>query len=421
MLGGSFAFGTTNAVAVGGGSGNTVGGDFTTIAGGQQNRAGTPEIDTDAINGATVGGGIGNFAEGITSTVVGGLANLSAGRYSVSGGSGNDALGESSTAFGAVNCAGGNNSVALGVNAKVRAGNTAGAPSCNGIQNSGDADGDEGTFVWSDTVGGNFISSGSDQFLVRAFGGVGINTNESFLLTGNGVHTELAIKGVDDGPADLLLVSGQPPAVGVGSVTHRLVSSGTTTSDVALRIAREVNALGVPKVDLATFGSNGRFQVFFDSPIKPTAGGWASPSDERLKQAIRPLGAGILDRLLSLRGVTYEYRSDAPNGYYTRGTHTGFVAQQVERVFPEWVSTDDAGYRLVGPQGFEALAVEALRELREESRAQIAQRDATIASLQASNDTLSRRLDAMESNLMAIGNARTQGPALAEVSAATQR
>jgi hypothetical protein len=66
--------------------------------------------------------------------------------------------------------------------------------------------------------------------------------------------------------------------------------------------------------------------------------------------------------------VNYAYNDDAPRGYFVPGRHDGFVAQEVERVFPDWVSRDDSGYRLVAPKGFEALVVEALRELRAEVR-----------------------------------------------------
>ncbi|MEK6709164.1 MAG: hypothetical protein AABZ64_01150, partial [Nitrospinota bacterium] len=41
---------------------------------------------------------------------------------------------------------------------------------------SGDTDGHEGTFVWGDSTNGDFISTGPNQFLIRASGGVGIGT-----------------------------------------------------------------------------------------------------------------------------------------------------------------------------------------------------------------------------------------------------
>ena len=67
------------------------------------------------------------------------------------------------------------------------------------------------------------------------------------------------------------------------------------------------------------------------------------------------------------------------------GRHDGFIAQEVQRVFPEWVGKTPDGYLAVGPTGFEALSVEALRQLREE-------KDAEIADLHGRLDHLASRL-----------------------------
>jgi hypothetical protein len=48
------------------------------------------------------------------------------------------------------------------------------------------------------------------------------------------------------------------------------------------------------------------------------------------------------------------------------GPQIGLVAQEVESVFPEWVSEDSEGYRELTVRGFEALVIEALRELKTE-------------------------------------------------------
>ena len=98
---------------------------------------------------------------------------------------------------------------------------------------------------------------------------------------------------------------------------------------------------------------------------KPGGGSWSALSDRRLKHAVRPL-SGALDRLLSLRGVTFEYNDDADVALPS-GTQTGFVAQEVQAVFPDWVDAGPDGYLRVGSRGFEALAVEALRELRDQN------------------------------------------------------
>ena len=48
------------------------------------------------------------------------------------------------------------------------------------------------------------------------------------------------------------------------------------------------------------------------------------------------------------------------------GPQLGLIAQEVEKTFPEWVSSDPGGYKELTIRGFEALIVEALRELKNE-------------------------------------------------------
>ena len=47
----------------------------------------------------------------------------------------------------------------------------------------------------------------------------------------------------------------------------------------------------------------------------------------------------------------------------------GMIAQEVEAVFPQWVGTDRQGYKDLTIRGFEALTVEAMRELKAENEA----------------------------------------------------
>ena len=123
---------------------------------------------------------------------------------------------------------------------------------------------------------------------------------------------------------------------------------------------------------------------------KPGGGSWSNSSDRRLKKNIEDLD-GSLDKLMRLRGVSFEYLDpDAINEL--PGQRLGMVAQEVEEVFPDWVSPGGHGYKTLTFRGFEALAVEALRELREEKDEQIAtlrtEKDAQITALQAQNANL---------------------------------
>jgi hypothetical protein len=93
-----------------------------------------------------------------------------------------------------------------------------------------------------------------------------------------------------------------------------------------------------------------------------SANQYAVHSDSRLKRDIEPLH-GALDQLLKLRGVRFRWKNEEK---YGAGKWTGFVAQDVEKVFPEWVLEGADGYKLLADRGLGALLVEALRELKSE-------------------------------------------------------
>ena len=95
---------------------------------------------------------------------------------------------------------------------------------------------------------------------------------------------------------------------------------------------------------------------------KPGGGTWTnSASDARLKKNIEPL-QGALNRMLQLRGVNYEWKDPASMGNLV-GLQMGLIAQEVEPVFPDWISTGRDGYKQLTIRGFEALTIEALREI----------------------------------------------------------
>lgn len=118
--------------------------DYATIGGGSANTAGN--------NHATVGGGYSNTASGDTATIGGGSRNVASGYYSsVIGGSRNVASGSHTSVLGGTECtASGDYSMAAGRRAKASF----------------------GAFVWADSTDADFTSTASNQFAVRASGGV---------------------------------------------------------------------------------------------------------------------------------------------------------------------------------------------------------------------------------------------------------
>jgi uncharacterized coiled-coil protein SlyX len=68
-------------------------------------------------------------------------------------------------------------------------------------------------------------------------------------------------------------------------------------------------------------------------------GTWSQSSDRKLKKNIEPL-QNSLSKLLALNPVTYEYRTGEFSFMnLTQGSQIGFIAQELEEIFPELVTT----------------------------------------------------------------------------------
>ena len=113
---------------------------------------------------------------------------------------------------------------------------------------------------------------------------------------------------------------------------------------------------------------------------KPGGGSWASTSDRRLKKEIKPL-TGALNKLLSLNGLSFKWKEPHKNGNQ-KGPQVGMVAQDVEKVFPDWVGVDSDGYKFLSIRGFEALTIEGLRELKSEMQTKVAELAVRIGALE---------------------------------------
>jgi hypothetical protein len=226
--GGVDNFASREAATVAGGKTNFVLGVNGTVAGGFENFV--------TEKGATIGGGEENSAAGTTSTISGGFNNTASGLDSaVAGGGFNSATGSQSfVAGGEENCAGGRYSWAGGRRARVRPGVLSGASGfgCAGVPLAGAGSGDSGTFVWADSQSPDFISTGSNQFLVRASGGIYLGDDSSvslpagrFINTSTGAH--LTTGGVWTNSSSRALKAGFE-AVDPGAILSRLLELPVT-------------------------------------------------------------------------------------------------------------------------------------------------------------------------------------------------
>lgn len=409
---------------VGGGGSNQVSNNFGTIAGGNNNSvtggAGVVAGGSDNIasgSNAAVGGGARNSASASNSVVAGGFFNLATGAragvlsgdeviasgdYSaIAGGIDNRATGERSNISGGTNglasgmgsavpggtdnCAGGDQSWAGGSRAIVRSGNGVGDVAC--AAGSGDANGDEGSFIWADTQAGNFVSSNANQFLVRAGGGVAINgtppnANGGFEFTVFGNPP-------DSGFVELGLIPNPVPNPGTGErIELGAGVGGAGSNDANFRIAHRNNA-GAFFEHLALNGDGSA--VVRSNPANTAvgvslavgAGSWSSLSDRAVKTDVRTIDPQqVLARLNAMPISEWRYIGQQPGV-----RHIGPMAQDFRAAFG--LGENDTTINTVDADGIALAAIQGLSQ--------------QVAEAKAENDTLRAKLAELEALIRGTG------------------
>lgn len=103
------------------------------------------------------------------------------------------------------------------------------------------------------------------------------------------------------------------------------------------------------------------------------AGPYIDASDARFKKNINQLsGETMLEKLKALRGVSYDFLPVFGSPWHSRKqvnrTQIGFIAQEVEAVFPELVDTSNEGFKGIQYSRFVPILVESIKELRKEMK-----------------------------------------------------
>jgi hypothetical protein len=124
-----------------------------------------------------------------------------------------------------------------------------------------------------------------------------------------------------------------------------------------------------------------------------TVGGTCS-SDRRLKKEIQAFPA-VLDKLVQLQPVSFHWRNELPEYRFGSAQSMGLIAQDVEPIFPEMVSTDEHGYKQVNYSALPYLMLQSIRELKAEN-------DTLRGELKTQNDILREQLQAQEERLQRL-------------------
>jgi hypothetical protein len=86
-----------------------------------------------------------------------------------------------------------------------------------------------------------------------------------------------------------------------------------------------------------------------------------STSDERLKENVFTI-SGSLDKVMSIGGYEFDWKTIPGIQEDNVGHDVGVIAQEIQKVLPELVTTRDNGYLAVKYEKIVALLIEAIKE-----------------------------------------------------------
>jgi parallel beta-helix repeat protein len=145
------------------------------------------------------------------------------------------------------------------------------------------------------------------------------------------------------------------------SVSSNVYTNATSTSPNSLAASSMDNFEVLGDIRIGTSGTNGCLQRFDGTALTGTCS-----SDENLKTNIKTLdNADIATKLGNIDIVEYNWNETA-NKEYSKATNTkaiGITAQNIEEVFPELVSTDDKGYKVVDITTLQWYVMAAVKQL----------------------------------------------------------
>ncbi len=184
---------------------------------------------------------------------------------------------------------------------------------------------------------------------------------------------------------NILTIDGDAESVGVGTTDPDLdlhVKQSVSNQGIMVEHQSNTNNWGVG-VGVNTFNYKFLFNGSIVADIDDATGAFNALSDRSLKRDIEEMPS-VMSKLMALKPSTYKYNADESNT-----TCYGFIAQEVEEIFPEFVSQLGEGeYKGLAYDNFAVIAVKAIQEQQSVIEAQQAQIDALIKQNQEILDRL---------------------------------
>ena len=159
-----------------------------------------------------------------------------------------------------------------------------------------------------------------------------VSATGNVTITNTGVTSNVAGTGVS--------VSGA-----TGAVTISIGQAVATSSNV------QFNSIGV---GVAASATAGRIDASGDIVAY-------SSSDRNFKENITPI-PNALEKISKISGNTYDWKAELKDVHGYEGNDVGVIAQEIEEVLPQVVTTRDNGYKAVKYEKLVALLIEGIKE-----------------------------------------------------------
>lgn len=263
-----------------------------------------------------------------------------------------------------------------------------------------------------------------------AIRGVNVN-NGSTGIRGEGVST--GVFGQASGGSSSLVSTGvwgnnsgssgaRRGLYGLGNCTNGVaygaVTQGTSSTSTAYGVLTSANSTSGISYGVFSSGSTSSgtaYAGWFNGHVQIN-GSLTVTSDQRLKENITS-EENVMDRILQLRPTTYNFRNDgmAAEMNLAQGLQHGFIAQELETVFPELVedakqvtSDENGKTKSVDFKSVNYISlIPVLTAGIQEQQSQIEVQDALLQAQQAENQSLRAELAELRNRLDAIENNAT--------------
>ena len=199
------------------------------------------------------------------------------------------------------------------------------------------------------------VEDNGDEFIVASDGNVGIGTTDP--------QANLEVVG-----AGGVIIRQGPLYVANDTLSSaQVLYTGADSSNAAIFSARK----GMQGFWVTTSGNVGiatstpGFTLTVAGTSWCTSGAW-SGSDIRWKENIETL-SNPLERVLRLRGVKFDWKQEEfKDNNFPEERQIGIIAQELEKEFPELVTTNEDGYKAIAYDRFTAVLLEAIKVQQKE-------------------------------------------------------